>query len=197
MPLAFETINQGTIAFGFFNIETDLLLLDHLFFFAPEFCNKVLEIAKQDPDCDFQSSLDVYHIDEPSQIGDLMAAIHGINYQGFIGHVYKIFPFPRQPENFRQKTYGSKNREVVEPLLKEYATNIRVPIIIDSDKQQVTIEKKIFSKTMFQELIKYVRQGGYPKWSNEGPPDYVINMKDKLIALNKNRQGIFHDLVFD
>ena len=28
MPLAFESLSHGTIAFGFFNIESDLLLLD-------------------------------------------------------------------------------------------------------------------------------------------------------------------------
>ena len=30
MPLAFESLSHGTIAFGFFNIESDLLLLDRL-----------------------------------------------------------------------------------------------------------------------------------------------------------------------
>jgi hypothetical protein len=30
MPLAFESINHGTIAFGFFNIESDMLLLDKI-----------------------------------------------------------------------------------------------------------------------------------------------------------------------
>lgn len=196
MPLAFETTNQGTIAFGFFNIETDLLLLDNLFFFAPEFCNKLAEIAKQENNCDFQSSLDVYYMDT-HQIGDLIAAMHGINYKGFIGHLYRIFPFPSQPEDFRQKTHGFQNREIVESLLQEYASNITVPINIDTKKQQVKIENKIFSKIMFQELIKYVWQGGYPKWSNEGPPDYVIDMTEEIISLNKTSQSLFHGLVFD
>jgi hypothetical protein len=28
MPLAFESISHGTIAFGFFNIDSDMLLLE-------------------------------------------------------------------------------------------------------------------------------------------------------------------------
>jgi len=28
MPLAFESLSHGTIAFGFFNIESDMLLLE-------------------------------------------------------------------------------------------------------------------------------------------------------------------------
>lgn len=31
MPLGFPSINKGTIAFGFFNIDTDLLILEHYF----------------------------------------------------------------------------------------------------------------------------------------------------------------------
>ena len=38
MPLAFESLNRGTIAFGFFNIDTDLLLLQQYFLFADDFC---------------------------------------------------------------------------------------------------------------------------------------------------------------
>jgi hypothetical protein len=33
MPLTFESISHGTIAFGFFNIDSDMLLLEKYFFF--------------------------------------------------------------------------------------------------------------------------------------------------------------------
>jgi hypothetical protein len=36
MPLAFESESHGTIAFGFFNIESDVLLLDRYFFFTTD-----------------------------------------------------------------------------------------------------------------------------------------------------------------
>ena len=37
MPLEFESISHGKIAFGFFNIETDMILLNHYFLFATGF----------------------------------------------------------------------------------------------------------------------------------------------------------------
>lgn len=42
MPLAFESLSHGTIAFGFFNIESDMLLCDRYFLFADEFCRYVI-----------------------------------------------------------------------------------------------------------------------------------------------------------
>ena len=45
MPLAFDSISHGSIAFGFFNIESDMLLCDHYFLFADEFCRYVEDIA--------------------------------------------------------------------------------------------------------------------------------------------------------
>ena len=47
MPLAFESVNRGTIAFGFFNIDTDLLLLQQYFLFAEDFCGLLLHMAEQ------------------------------------------------------------------------------------------------------------------------------------------------------
>ena len=46
MPLAFDSLNHGTIAFGFFNIEIDMLLLENLFFFADRFCGAVAELSR-------------------------------------------------------------------------------------------------------------------------------------------------------
>ena len=46
MPLAFESLSHGTIAFGFFNIESDMLLLDRYFLFAEDFCSYLKNIAQ-------------------------------------------------------------------------------------------------------------------------------------------------------
>jgi len=46
MPLAFRSISHGILPFGFFNIESDLLLLDHYFLFASNFCKNVAHIAE-------------------------------------------------------------------------------------------------------------------------------------------------------
>ena len=45
MPLSFESMSHGTIAFGFFNIESDMLLCDRYFFFADDFCVKIGQMA--------------------------------------------------------------------------------------------------------------------------------------------------------
>jgi len=85
MPLAFESLNRGVVAFGFFNIDTDLLLLGHYFFFADEFCPSIVQLAERKGEASFETSWDVYDIPRQAGVGDLMAAIHGVRYTGFIG----------------------------------------------------------------------------------------------------------------
>ena len=46
MPLSFHSLSHGTVAFGFFNIESDMLLLDRYFFFATDFCAHVSDLAE-------------------------------------------------------------------------------------------------------------------------------------------------------
>jgi hypothetical protein len=46
MPLSFESMSHGTIAFGFFNIESDMLLLEQYFLFGSEFCRHIGEMAE-------------------------------------------------------------------------------------------------------------------------------------------------------
>lgn len=197
MPLTFETLSHGTIAFGFFNIETDLLLLDHLFFFAPDFCSKISELAKLDTASNQYLSWNIYSIDNYRKIGDLMGSIHGTNFQGFIGHVYKIFPFPAQKENFRQKTYGANNRDIIGPLLKEYAIEISTTLKTDLVNQNISIGEIVFSKKVFQELIQYVWRGGYPRWDKQGPPDYLRAMKKDIQALPLNTCSLFNRLLLE
>ncbi len=50
MPLAFDSLSHGIVAFGFFNIESDMLILEQYFFFATEFCDYITRIAEQDED---------------------------------------------------------------------------------------------------------------------------------------------------
>ncbi|MCK7504603.1 MAG: hypothetical protein MZV70_11295 [Desulfobacterales bacterium] len=47
----------------------------------------------------FETAWPVYSIDDPRKIGDLMGAIHGIRHTGFIGEVYKQFPFQKERRN--------------------------------------------------------------------------------------------------
>ena len=53
MPISFPSKSHGQIPIGFFNIETDMLLMDHYFFFSTDFCEWVVEwIANKDANRD-------------------------------------------------------------------------------------------------------------------------------------------------
>ena len=180
MPLSFSSLNQGTIAFGFFNIDTDLLLLEHYFLFADDFCSYVALLAEQSEKGSFETSWDVYSIDDRREIGDLMAAIHGIRFSGFIGEVYRRFPFPRREEDFKQKPEGSENRRTIETMLSTYAARKRILVRGDARHENVAVAELLFRKEVFHQLIEYVWLGGYPRWRDGVRPGYVLAMKKEL-----------------
>lgn len=179
MPLSFDSVSHGTIAFGFFNIDSDMLLLEHYFFFASDFCRNISDISQISNQESLKSVWQIYHIADSENIGDLMGAIHGIRYTGFIGELYKRFPFPEKPEDFRQKPEGFRNQAIVKSVIAKYAKHIEIPFAADENSQIVTIGQYMFSIPSFYELIRYIWQGGYPRWKDETRPDYVMNMKNK------------------
>jgi len=102
MPLAFDSLSHGRIAFGFFNIESDMLLCDRYFFFADNFCESLKKIADWDEDRFNQTQWPVWFIESAADMGDLMGAIHGVRFCGFLGELYRKFPFPQNPADFKQ-----------------------------------------------------------------------------------------------
>ena len=58
-------------------------------------------------------------IEANEDIGDLMGAMHGICYMGFIREVYKVFAFPEREEDFKQKYDGFLTRLRVEPIIRK------------------------------------------------------------------------------
>jgi hypothetical protein len=180
MPLAFESLNRGTIAFGFFNIDTDLLLLQQYFLFADDFCGRILRLAEDKEQETRETLWEVYSIDDPKQIGDLMAAIHGIRNTGFIGEVYKRFPFPKREAEFKQKPEGFQNRAWMISLLERWAVSKPVPVRVDQEHETVSIGEYLFTREVFHQLIQYVWVGGYPRWKDDIRPVYVMEMKDRL-----------------
>ncbi len=179
MPLGFESISHGQIAFGFFNIETDLLLLNDYFIFAPEFCEYVSAAAEIHRDGDYEAPWHVYRI-PMKDIGNLMGAIYGIDHQGFIGAVYERFPFPEDQRQFKQNPEGFKTRGFIEEIIQKYAAQIEISFRIDQKKHQVYIGNYVFAWRVFQELIQYVWLGGMPRWKNWVRPEYVMAMKTKI-----------------
>jgi hypothetical protein len=119
MPLQFESLSHGKVAFGFFNIEIDMILLNQYFLFADDFCHYIAQ-ATEEMDETYITSWEVYRI-EHEDIGNLMGTIHGIDHRGFIGGVYKLSPFPKHlEEDFKQNPVGFKNRSTIEELIQKY-----------------------------------------------------------------------------
>lgn len=175
MPLSFESASHGTVAFGFFNIDSDMLLLEHYFFFATDFCRGVCDLAEGKD----RVEMEVYAIPDAWSIGDLQTAIHGVRYTGFIGDVYREFPFPKEPEGFKQKPEGVKNRDLMKMLIAKYAQPDMKLFSADRETGKVKIGEFEFSSEGFQELVLYVWRGGFPRWRDEQRPDYVVSMKKK------------------
>jgi hypothetical protein len=194
MPLAFESISHGTIAFGFFNIDCDMLLLDRYFFFATEFSKYISKMAEVKNNGNSDWVWQVYYIDDPEDIGDLMGAIHAVRYTGFIGETYRRFPFPLNPEDFKQKPEGYTNREIVESMIKKYAEACRIDVAVDQKAQEISIGAYRFTRTIFHQLLNYVWRGGYPRWKDEIRPDYVTAMKR---AAEESENSFFEGVVFE
>lgn len=186
MPLAFQTINRGQIAFGFFNIESDMLLLQQYFFFAEDFCDFVSDCAKQ-PEWTRDTKFEVFEIADSSDIGDLMGAINGIRHTGFIGKTYRRFPFPENPDDFKQNPQGFATQEIFREMIIPFAETVMIPFH-PLTQHQVRIGKYIFSQTQFMALLEYVERGGMPRWRDEIRPDYVRRM---VLDIRENRNRIF------
>ena len=180
MPLEFQSESHGPIAFGFFNIETDMLLLERYFFFCTDFCQALSKMAVTPEAGQTGITFEGYYISEPTDIGDLMGAISGKYHTGFIGALYRKFPFPGKQEEFKQNPEGHRTRAEVETLVKEYGRSFQIQCSADRRFNEIFIGDYRFTKKTFQELIKYIWRGGYPRWKDELPPSYVLHMRDTL-----------------
>ena len=193
MPLTFESLSHGTIAFGFFNIESDMLLCDRYFLFADDFCANIVAMVENAGDQSYRTVWDVQTIENAEDIGDLMGAIDGVRFTGFIGELYRRFPFPRQPEDFKQNSDGSQTQSIVSETIAKFAQPREIAIVIDNKKMEIGIGSYRFSRIQFHELLKYVWRGGYPRWENDIKPDYVLDMKKQIML---KRIGIFDNIEF-
>lgn len=178
MPISFPSISHGQIPIGFFNIETDMLIMDRYFFFSTDFCEWINEWAGTG---DFSpDEKTVYAIEQREKIGNLSGAIHGHEFTGFIGKVYKLYPFPENPSGFKQKPYGTKNRPAVETAIQPFAVTLKIPITFYQKSRTIGFGDYTFSAEAFQEIIGYIEAGGMPGWLNGRPPDYVTRMMTQL-----------------
>jgi hypothetical protein len=191
MPLEFDSLSHGRIAFGFFNIETDMVLLQHYFLFAQDFCDYISKIAEAPLKETCESSWGIYLIENNADMGNLMGAIYGIDLRGFIGEVYKIFPFPEEREKFKQNPEGFKTRSLIEKLIQKYGKKTNIQFLIHLKDDKIGTGEYLFNGTSFQELIKYIWMGGFPRWRDGIRPDYVLKMKQMI---EQSKSPIFEGL---
>jgi len=193
MPLAFNSLSHGTIAFGFFNIESDMLLCDRYFFFANDFCSTIGNLAESTGDKSYQTLWQVYFIEMPEDIGDLAGAIQGNRFTGFIGELYTCFPFPENPEGFKQNPEGFQTQSKASEIIAKYARPREISFEVSSKGRQIKMGVYRFNRDQFQKLILYVWRGGYPRWKDEIRPTYVKQMRDKIL---QNCKGAFENIIF-
>ena len=162
MPLEFQSISHGKIAFGFFNIETDMILLEHYFLFAQDFCDHISKIAEAPLKEIYESSWDIYLIENNFDIGNLMGAIYGIDLRGFMGEVYKLFPFPKHQEDFKQKPEGFKNRTLIEELIGKFAKRLNIPFVVNQKDDKIGIGEYLFNRAFLPRINQIYLVGRFP-----------------------------------
>lgn len=188
MPLLFQSLSHGEIPFGFFNIETDMILLQNYFFFASDMAENVIKLAENRMESPQEQTWSVYILEE-GQIGNLMGAISGVVFVGFIGEVYTHFPFPHEPEKFKQNPEGYKTRGLIEEIVHRYTHLSTITTVVDNAEQSLKIGKYQFNKHGFHALLGYLWEGGYPKWKGGIRPPYIVKMKE---AIQRSSHHLFH-----
>jgi hypothetical protein len=179
MPLTFESLDRGAVAFGFFNIDSDMLLLEERFFFADAFCDLVVRAAsvRTEP---VEIPWTVRVIERREDIGDLMGAIRGERHTGFIGETYRRYPFPEREEDFRQKAEGDRTRTEFLEMITPFAVERRDVFRADPVELEVAFGDVRFDRDGFRALVEYVWRGGWPRWRDEERPGYVLGMKEAV-----------------
>jgi hypothetical protein len=179
MPLLFPSLSHGEIAFGFFNIETDMLLLNHYFFFASNFCRYVSEMASLKQTEMYSADWEIYPLEE-QHIGSVMGAIRRVDLRGFIGEVYIRYPFPEDMNHFKQNPDGYQTQQEMKEIIAKYGMPEVINCFVDTRGNALNIGEFRFSSSQFHRLIRYVWEGGYPRWKDDSRPDYVEVMAQNV-----------------
>lgn len=162
MPLAFNSLSHGTVAFGFYNIETDSLLLEGIFFFCTDFCRALAVLEKNTGVGESSVEMPAWRFASRAEVGDLMGAIRNERHTGYLGEIYLKWPFPADPALFRQKLHGHENRGAVEEILDRRAEP--GPVTMKREPGRFSFGEYVFDEAGYRELVNYVWRGGYPTW---------------------------------
>ncbi len=179
MPLAFASLSHGTVAFGFFNIETDMLLLDRVFFFARDFCEAVVSVAGAGATT-ARAGFEGFRIEQKRDVGDLHGAIAGVDLSGFIGATYALRPFPTREQDFRQNPEPGLSCDEVTSMIARFGRKETLELSRDEEGRIFTLAGIRFDRQGFFGLVSYVDRGGWPRWRDETRPSYVKAMMEAL-----------------
>ena len=185
MPLLFNSLSHGVVSFGFYNIETDGLLLGQHFFFCTDFCTAMKVLFEKPLDEAATTAFSGHVFQDPQRIGNLKGAItKDSRHTGFFGELYRIWPFSEAPGAFRQKLHCFENREQTLALLESMAAPIEIQGTRNANFQQVAIGSYHFSRKEFVRLLQYVARGGYPTWEdhNESQLPAQLGVLRQLLA---------------
>jgi hypothetical protein len=150
-------------------------LLERHVFFATDFCRAVLALCR-----DVRTQMPGWHVHD---MGDLHGAIAGCDLAGLIGATYARWPFPEDPEGFRQKPEGHENRGEVETMLGRFAQSTSLELDREPDWSRVAVGRVSFDGPGFAALVAYVDRGGYPRWRDDERPGYVVEMVESFPLL--------------
>ncbi len=176
MPLAFDSLNHGSVAFGFFHIETQMLILETRLFWAREFCGLMRRLAR-DGRPGRGEALPGWVV-ESSSLGDLHGAIAGTRLHGFFGALYRRWPFPDSPEAFRQQPVGLAPPDEVEAELLRWGR--ARDLAVGFGRDGLDLDGVRFSPAQASALVDYVWRGGMPGWAGGRRPGYVLEMANDL-----------------
>ena len=171
MPLAFRSLSHGTVAFGFFNVATDAMLLDRLFFFASDFCAAVVDLCARG-----RASMGGWRIDEQEGVGDLHGAIAGRDHSGLIGATYARWPFPADPDLFHQDPAGHVSRAEARGMMETFGEAGEIVLRVEDGGSLFHIGSYVFDLEGFAALVEYVDRGGWPRWRDGERPACVVEM---------------------
>lgn len=173
MPLGFRSINRGVVAFGFFHIETHLMLLEDHVFWCRDFCELFTDLARTEAQSKFTARLPGWRMSAPGALGDLHGAIAGRSHTGLIGELYCRWPFPQDPAGFRQKPVGAAPPQEAAALADEYGQATSWEVSADPQAGELVIDDFRFDAPGARALAGYVWRGGMPGWQEGRRPDYL------------------------
>lgn len=173
MPLGFHSVSHGIIAYGFFNIETDLLLMRQHVFWCRDFCELISDLAKTEPHKLFQTRLNSWFIPNPRDLGDLHGSIAGRTHYGLIGETYRRWPFPEDMGDFNQKPAGAASKQEVRKIAERFGQAQKLEVKADPATAVLAIGTYQFTPNESRALVDYVWRGGMPGWMGGERPDYL------------------------